>query len=34
MSDAFAQVNAGTLSPATFFSKENVGAILSAAQPG
>jgi 2-polyprenyl-6-methoxyphenol hydroxylase-like FAD-dependent oxidoreductase len=30
--DGFAQVNAGTISPAAFFTPENVGAILSAAQ--
>ena len=29
--DGFAQVNAGTLSPAVFFSPENIGAIVSAA---
>lgn len=28
--DGFAQVNAGTVSPAVFFSPENVGAIMSA----
>ena len=28
--DGFAQVNAGTVSPAAFFSPENVGAIMSA----
>jgi flavin-dependent dehydrogenase len=28
--DQFAQVNAGTISPATFFSTENVGAIMAA----
>jgi 2-polyprenyl-6-methoxyphenol hydroxylase-like FAD-dependent oxidoreductase len=29
--DGFAQVNAGTISPAEFFSPENVGAIMAAA---
>jgi 2-polyprenyl-6-methoxyphenol hydroxylase-like FAD-dependent oxidoreductase len=29
--DGFAQVNAGTVSPAEFFSPENVGAIMAAA---
>ena len=32
--DGFAQMNAGTISPAQFFSAENVGAIMAAAQPG
>jgi 2-polyprenyl-6-methoxyphenol hydroxylase-like FAD-dependent oxidoreductase len=31
--DAFARVNAGTISPAEFFSAENVGRILAAAPP-
>ena len=30
--DGFAQVNAGTISPATFFSPENIAAIVSSAQ--
>jgi 2-polyprenyl-6-methoxyphenol hydroxylase-like FAD-dependent oxidoreductase len=30
--DAFVRMNAGTISPARFFSPENVGALLSAAQ--
>ena len=30
--DGFAQVNAGTVSPAEFFSPQNVGAIMAAAQ--
>ena len=29
--DGFAQMNAGTVSPAEFFSPENVGAIMAAA---
>jgi hypothetical protein len=29
--DGFAQVNAGTLSPAVFFAPANVGAIMAAA---
>jgi len=32
--DLFVQMNAGTISPAQFFSPENVGAIMAAAQPG
>ena len=32
--DGFAQMNAGTISPAQFFSPENVAAIMAAAQPG
>jgi 2-polyprenyl-6-methoxyphenol hydroxylase-like FAD-dependent oxidoreductase len=32
--DGFVQVNAGTLSPAVFFSPENVGAIMGAAHAG
>jgi 2-polyprenyl-6-methoxyphenol hydroxylase-like FAD-dependent oxidoreductase len=32
--DGFAQMNAGTISPAQFFSPENVGAIMAAAQTG
>jgi len=31
--DGFAQVNAGTLSPAQFFTPSNIGAIMAAAQP-
>jgi 2-polyprenyl-6-methoxyphenol hydroxylase-like FAD-dependent oxidoreductase len=31
--DGFAQMNAGTISPAEFLSPENVGAIFAAAQP-
>jgi len=30
--DDFVRMNAGTLSPARFFSPENVGAIMGAAQ--
>ncbi len=30
--DSFAQMNAGTISPAAFFAPENVGAIMAAAQ--
>ena len=30
--DGFAQMNAGTISPAQFFSPENVGLIMAAAQ--
>jgi hypothetical protein len=30
----FVQMNAGTISPAQFFSPENVGAIMAAAGPG
>ena len=30
--DAFVRMNAGTMSPAEFFSPENVRAIMSAAQ--
>ena len=29
--DGFAKVNAGTVSPAEFFSPENIGAIMAAA---
>ena len=29
--DGFAQANAGTISPAEFFSAENVGAIMATA---
>ena len=29
--DAFAQMNAGTISPERFFSKENVDSIVAAA---
>ncbi len=29
--DGFAQMNAGTISPAAFFSPENIGAIHAAA---
>jgi hypothetical protein len=29
--DGFAQMNAGTLSPAVFFSPANIGAIMAAA---
>jgi hypothetical protein len=29
--DGFARMNAGTISPAEFFSPENIGAIMSAA---
>ena len=32
--DGFAQMNAGTISPAQFFSPENVGAIIAAASVG
>lgn len=32
--DDFVQMNAGTISPAQFFSPENVGAIMAAAGPG
>jgi 2-polyprenyl-6-methoxyphenol hydroxylase-like FAD-dependent oxidoreductase len=32
--DGFVRVNAGTISPAEFFSPENVGAIMAAARPG
>jgi len=32
--DGFAQMNAGTISPAQFFSPENVGAIMAASNPG
>jgi hypothetical protein len=32
--DGFVQMNAGTISPAQFFSPENVGAIMAAAGPG
>ena len=31
--DRFAQMNAGTISPAEFFSPESVAAIIGAAQP-
>ena len=31
--DGFVQMNAGTISPAAFFAPENIGAIMSAAQP-
>jgi flavin-dependent dehydrogenase len=31
--DGFVQMNAGTISPAQFFSPENIGAIMSAVQP-
>jgi len=31
--DAFVRVNAGTDSPAQFFSPESVGAIMAAARP-
>jgi hypothetical protein len=30
--DGFVQVNAGTISPAEFFSSENIGAIMAAAR--
>jgi hypothetical protein len=30
--DGFVQVNAGTISPAAFFSPENIGAIMGAAR--
>ena len=30
--DGFAQMNAGTISPAAFFAPENVQAIMAAAQ--
>ena len=29
--DGFVQMNAGTISPAEFFSPENIGAIMAAA---
>ncbi|MGZ8797425.1 MAG: NAD(P)/FAD-dependent oxidoreductase [Thermoanaerobaculia bacterium] len=32
--DGFVQMNAGTISPAQFFSPENVGAIMATAHPG
>jgi hypothetical protein len=32
--DGFAQMNAGTISPAQFFSPENVGAIMAASHAG
>ena len=31
--DGFAQVNAGTVSPAKFFSPDNVGAIMAQQRP-
>jgi 2-polyprenyl-6-methoxyphenol hydroxylase-like FAD-dependent oxidoreductase len=31
--DGFVQMNAGTISPAAFFTPENIGAIMAAAQP-
>jgi hypothetical protein len=30
--EGFVQMNAGTISPAKFFSPDNIGAIMSAAQ--
>ena len=32
--DDFVRMNAGTISPAEFFSPQNVGAIMAAAQAG
>jgi hypothetical protein len=31
--DAFAQMNAGTISPAEFFSPQNIGAIMALRAP-